>query len=125
MHISPALVCWAWRWYPDPSVVKFDQMSAEQLKAYNTASWWDIGVLSMSSYMIWVVLYYIKVRALPVFSQGRVLLTDHLSGSSTMTSPVWWPVLKGALLCVQDLSVHFPSDVTLSVTVLLKLLYVW
>ena len=89
MHISPALVCWAWRWYPDPSVVKFDQMSAEQLKAYNTASWWDIGVLSMSSYMIWVVLYYIKVRALPVFSQGRVLLTDHLSGSSTMTSPVW------------------------------------
>ena len=89
MHISPALVCWAWRWYPDPSVVKFDQMSAEQLKAYNTASWWDIGVLSMSSYMIWVVLYYIKVRALPVFSQGHVLLTDHLSGSSTMTSPVW------------------------------------
>ena len=55
-------------------------MSAEQLKAYNTASWWDIGVLSMSSYMIWVVLYYIKVRALPDFSQGRVLLTDHLSG---------------------------------------------
>lgn len=36
-------------------------MSAEQLKAYNTASWWDIGVLSMSTYMIWVVLYYIKV----------------------------------------------------------------
>lgn len=65
MHISPALVCWAWRWYPDPSVVKFDQMSAEQLKAYNTASWWDIGVLSMSSYMIWVVLYYIKVAPFP------------------------------------------------------------
>lgn len=61
MHISPALVCWAWRWYPDPSVVKFDKMSAEQLKAYNTASWWDIGVLSMSSYMVWVVLYYLKV----------------------------------------------------------------
>ena len=36
-------------------------MSAEQLKAYNTASWWDIGVLSMGSYMVWVVLYYIKV----------------------------------------------------------------
>ena len=36
-------------------------MSAEQLKAYNTASWWDIGVLSMSSYMVWVVLYYLKV----------------------------------------------------------------
>ena len=63
MHISPALVCWAWRWYPDPSVVKFDTMSAEQLKAYNTASWWDIGVLSMGSYMVWVVLYYIKVCA--------------------------------------------------------------
>ena len=61
MHISPALVCWAWRWYPDPTKVKFDSMSAEQLKAYNTASWWDIGVLSMSTYMIWVVLYYIKV----------------------------------------------------------------
>jgi hypothetical protein len=70
MHISPALVCWAWRWYPDPSVVKFDQMSAEQLKAYNTASWWDIGVLSMSSYMIWVVLYYIKVGSLPVLGRG-------------------------------------------------------
>ncbi len=63
MHISPALVCWAWRWYPDPSVVKFDEMSAEKLKAYNTASWWDIGVLSMSSYMVWVVLYYLKVSA--------------------------------------------------------------
>ena len=36
-------------------------MSAEQLKAYNTASWWDIGVLSMSTYMVWVVLYYLKV----------------------------------------------------------------
>lgn len=62
MHISPALVCWAWRWYPDPTKVKFDSMSAEQLKAYNTASWWDIGVLSMSTYMIWVVLYYVKVH---------------------------------------------------------------
>ena len=61
MHISPALVCWAWKWYPDPKVVRFDKMSAEQLKAYNTASWWDIGVLSMSSYMVWVVLYYLKV----------------------------------------------------------------
>lgn len=36
-------------------------MSAKQLKAYNTANWWDIGVLSMSTYMIWVVLYYLKV----------------------------------------------------------------
>ena len=62
MHISPALVCWAWRWYPDPTKVRFDKMSAEQLKAYNTASWWDIGVLSMGTYMIWVVLYYLKVR---------------------------------------------------------------
>ena len=63
MHISPALVCWAWRWYPDPTKVRFDQMSAEQLKAYNTASWWDIGVLSMGTYMIWVVLYYLKVSS--------------------------------------------------------------
>ncbi len=85
MHISPALVCWAWRWYPDPSLVKFDQMSAEQLKAYNTASWWDIGVLSMSSYMIWVVLYYIKVGPFPSWSWACVahrcfiwvLLHDH------------------------------------------------
>ena len=61
MHISPALVCWAWKWYPDPKVVRFDKMTAEQLKAYNTAGWWDIGVLSMSSYMVWVVLYYLKV----------------------------------------------------------------
>lgn len=36
-------------------------MSAEQLKAYNTASWWDIGFMSMGTYMIWVVLYYLKV----------------------------------------------------------------
>ncbi len=78
MHISPALVCWAWRWYPDPSVVKFDQMSAEQLKAYNTASWWDIGVLSMSSYMIWVVLYYIKVGPLPVFEKEFALFRSFI-----------------------------------------------
>lgn len=61
MHISPALVCWAWRWYPDPTKVRFDKMSPEQLKAYNTASWWDIGFMSMGTYMIWVVLYYLKV----------------------------------------------------------------
>ena len=63
MHISPALVCWAWRWYPDPAKVNADKMSAEQWKAYNTASWWDIGVLSMGTYMIWVVLYYLKVSS--------------------------------------------------------------
>ncbi|DBA97222.1 TPA: hypothetical protein ACH3X1_014972 [Trebouxia sp. C0004] len=82
MHISPALVCWAWRWYPDPSVVKFDQMSAEQLKAYNTASWWDIGVLSMGSYMIWVVLYYIKVFVLSqdnVKNKGYVTLFQYMT----------------------------------------------
>ena len=63
MHISPALVCWAWKWYPDQSILKFSEMSAADQKAYNTASWWDIGIVSMSTYMIWVVLYYIKVNS--------------------------------------------------------------
>ena len=79
MHISPALVCWAWRWYPDPTKVRFDKMSAEQLKAYNTASWWDIGVLSMGTYMIWVVLYYLKVCRPPGRKQYCSCFSAHIA----------------------------------------------
>ena len=36
-------------------------MTTEQQKAYNTATWWDFGVLAMGAYMIWVAAYYLKV----------------------------------------------------------------
>ena len=48
--------------YPDQSRLKFDEMTREQQKAYNTATWWDFGVLAMGAYMIWVAAYYLKVK---------------------------------------------------------------
>lgn len=48
-------------------------MSAEEQKAYNTASWWDIGIVSMSTYMIWVVLYYIKVSNASILQKPEFL----------------------------------------------------
>ena len=47
--------------YPDQSRLKFSEMTTEQQKAYNTATWWDFGVLAMGAYMIWVAAYYLKV----------------------------------------------------------------
>ena len=48
--------------YPDQSRLKFNEMTTEQQKAYNTATWWDFGVLAMGAYMIWVAAYYLKVN---------------------------------------------------------------
>ena len=49
--------------YPDQSRLKFNEMTAEQQEAYNTATWWDFGVLAMGAYMIWVAAYYLKVNS--------------------------------------------------------------
>ena len=48
--------------YPDQSRLKFNEMTTEQQKAYNTATWWDFGVLAMGAYMVWVAAYYLKVN---------------------------------------------------------------
>ena len=77
-------------------------MSAEQLKAYNTASWWDIGVLSMSSYMVWVVLYYLKV-SLNTYLNCKCkkladLMCDLVSAKSEAAS--CWLAVKLCLTCI-------------------------
>jgi formate-dependent nitrite reductase membrane component NrfD len=56
-------------------------MSAKDRQAYNEASWWDIGVLSMGIYMVWVVLYYLKVFVLSagvIKERGYVTLFTYM-----------------------------------------------
>ena len=65
---------------------------AEQPTAYNTASWRDIGVLSMSTYIIWVVLCYIKVTMAMLSSLQFQLITP-LIGCTARGGKLSFPIL--------------------------------
>lgn len=62
MHASPALSAWCMRWYPQPRWTA--GMSADQLAAYNSASWFDMAIVPAALNLVWVVSYYLIIFVL-------------------------------------------------------------
>ena len=62
MHVSPALMAWALRWYPSPAQAR---IRADNAQEWSDASLWDLVVLPMILYSIWATFYYLKVGFTP------------------------------------------------------------
>lgn len=58
MHVSPALMAWALRWYPSQQAAA-DR--AADAAAWEQAGVWDLVVLPMLLYSLWAAFYYLKV----------------------------------------------------------------
>eukprot|EP00887_Chlorella_sp_A99_P004760 scaffold4.g4760.t1 len=65
MHWFPALVSWATRWHPSPTL---QARAAAALDAdpalraqWEAAGLWELCLLPMLPYLLWAVLYYIKI----------------------------------------------------------------
>ena len=60
MHISPALMGWALRWYPGPAGAA---ERANDPATWERGSFWELVVLPMALYSLWAAGYYVKVGA--------------------------------------------------------------
>ena len=61
LHLYPACVMWATRWYPGPQVQAARAREAAYAVAWEEAGFLQLVVLPMVPYLLWGVLYYIKV----------------------------------------------------------------
>ncbi|KAK9814724.1 hypothetical protein WJX72_010536 [[Myrmecia] bisecta] len=61
MHISPAVVAWTTKWYPDRAHLGMDKWSQKHLADWDNATVWELAVLSMGPYLLWSLAYYLKI----------------------------------------------------------------
>ncbi|KAK9841696.1 hypothetical protein WJX74_010260 [Apatococcus lobatus] len=61
LHWYPACVVWTERWHPDVHSRETTAKTPEALKKWHEASFLEIALLPMIPYLIWAVLYYIKI----------------------------------------------------------------
>lgn len=62
MHLYPACVCWTIRWHTaDPLAAHLREAGAEAAAAWEGGSLRDLVLLPMLPYLLWAVLYYLKV----------------------------------------------------------------
>jgi len=45
-------------------------LSTGPAKDFSEACWWELTVLPMLAYLLWAVLYYIKVQVLPLYPRS-------------------------------------------------------
>ena len=72
LHWFPACVAWTERWHPDVHVREYNKKSSAAMAEWHEASLLDLVVLPMIPYLIWALLYYVKVcrcPQAPVFSK--------------------------------------------------------
>ena len=61
LHWFPACVAWTERWHPDVHVREYNKKSTEAMAEWHDASLLDLVVLPMIPYLVWALLYYVKV----------------------------------------------------------------
>ncbi|KAL6776746.1 hypothetical protein ACKKBF_B30760 [Auxenochlorella protothecoides x Auxenochlorella symbiontica] len=69
LHWFPACVSYAARWHPPSQVVDYLASSAEARRAWESTSLRELFFLPLVPYLIWAVLYYLKVF---VISSSRI-----------------------------------------------------
>jgi len=62
MHLYPACVCWTLRWHTADPLAAHLAANPAEAAAWQAASWRSLVLLPMLPYLLWAVLYYIKVR---------------------------------------------------------------
>ena len=64
LHWFPACVAWTERWHPDVHVREHNRKAGTAaMEEWHNASLWDLVVLPMAPYLLWALLYYLKVGA--------------------------------------------------------------
>ena len=63
LHWFPACVAWTERWHPDVHVREYNKKSTEAMAEWHEATLLDFVVLPMIPYLVWALLYYVKVLA--------------------------------------------------------------
>lgn len=61
LHWFPACVAWTERWHPDVHVREYNKKSSEAMAEWHEATLLDLVVLPMIPYLVWALLYYVKV----------------------------------------------------------------
>ena len=61
LHWFPACVAWTERWHPDIHVREYNKKSAEAMTEWHNASFVELVMWPMIPYLMWALLYYIKV----------------------------------------------------------------
>ena len=64
LHWFPACVAYTERWHPDVHVREHNKKAGTAaMEEWHNASLWDLVVLPMAPYLLWALLYYLKVGA--------------------------------------------------------------
>lgn len=62
LHWFPACVAWTERWHPDVHVREHNRKAGTAaMEEWHNASLWDLVVLPMAPYLLWALLYYLKI----------------------------------------------------------------
>ena len=61
LHWFPACVAWTERWHPDIHEAQASKKSAEAMREWDTATVAQLILFPCLPYLLWAVLYYIKV----------------------------------------------------------------
>ena len=61
LHWFPACVAWTARWPPDIHAAQASQKSPEAMREWDTATVAQLILFPCLPYLLWAVLYYIKV----------------------------------------------------------------
>lgn len=62
MHASPALVVWALRWTPEPSVFDASTLAPAEAAKFSHATFGELVGGAMALHLVWATIYYLKVR---------------------------------------------------------------
>lgn len=82
LHWYPACVVWTERWHPDVHSRENTSKTPEALRKWHEASFLEIALLPMVPYLVWAVLYYIKVS-----TAHPVPLSQRLAGCVLLSYP--------------------------------------
>ena len=63
LHWFPACVAWTERWHPDMHARQASRKSQEAMREWDTATVAQLILFPCLPYLLWAVLYYIKVGA--------------------------------------------------------------
>mmetsp|Transcript_35673 Transcript_35673/g.79341 ORF Transcript_35673/g.79341 Transcript_35673/m.79341 type:complete len:381 (+) Transcript_35673:115-1257(+) len=60
-HLTPAIVAWIMRWFPDKAVSGYSSLSAEQQAQFTRGSYVELTVLPMAVWLAWASAYYLII----------------------------------------------------------------
>lgn len=61
LHWFPGCVVWAYRWHPPPRLENYLQENPSERSRWEDATMWELCILPMGPYLVWAILYYLKI----------------------------------------------------------------